>query len=450
MSQAPYTLYKVYLTPLTSSTAYGTEVEITDYVKFNGLPAIKRSIDATDYEIGVYKYDDISLTCLNIDGYFNDEYDGRSVFKYSRDKAKIRISFTNRTADTIVFRGIINEEATRLDPANDEIDFRILSRDSVIRNTQVSAGTITNGMLVSAAISAILNVPAITTTLNYSLANINVSNDLAIDDGSFFDNKKTSEVLNTLLLISNSVMVLDSSDNMIVKARTEDSTTSILNLYGPFDIKGRQNIISLDSYNSGRHRMFNSIKVNDSVSKNATYISTFGFRQREMTLDFITTGTIELDIGAALLSEFKYPKIECEITVPTYITRDSDLLDRVALNYPLRIKPIEGTFLPVIGVTVIGDDTMPLPYTFGSISISRNVGFKIIGITDNPTNFTTSLKLRQIGTDNDDGYFNVGEGCILGYAVIGDGTICAGGEDCDSFEVATIGAAKIGCTLLSA
>lgn len=450
MSQAPYTLIKAYVTPLATSTTYGTEIEITDKIKYGGLPSIKRSIDATDYEIGVYKYDDISITCLNIDGYFNDEYDGRSIFTYSRDKAKIRIVFTNRTADTIIFRGIINEEATRLDPENDEIDFRILSRDSVIRNTQVSAGTITNGMLASNAIKAILNVSAITTTLTYSAANINVANDFSIDDGTYFDNKKTSDALNALLLTTNSVMVLDSSDNMIVKARTEDTTHSILNLYGPYDIKGRQNIISLDSYNSGRHRMFNSIKVNTSVSKNATYISAFGFRQREMTLDFVTTGATELDIGAALLAEFKYPKIECEVTVPTYITVGVDLLDRVALYYPLRIKPIEGMFLPVIGVTTIGQIDMPLPYTFGSISISPNVGFKVIGITDRSDRFVTTLKLRQIGTDNDDGYFNVSGGCIIGYAEIGDGVICDGGTACDSFEVATIGAAQIGCTLVVA
>jgi hypothetical protein len=441
-----YTYYKVYLTPRNGRITYGDEIEITDYVKLDGLPTITREVDATDYEMGVYKYDDLTLNVVNIDGYFNDEFDSRSIFAFGRDRAKIRVEFCNTDGDTIVFRGLLNEEGTRLDPEADDISFRCLSRDSVIRNTKVSGGTIANGASCKTALVAILSATDITSVLNVSSANINPSLNFTIDLGSKFDNKSTRTVLNSLLLASNSIMLIDSDDNVIVRDRSEDTTRDILNLYGPFDIQQRTNIIRLTTVNSGMHRMFTAFRVNDTEESSLGYLTDYGYRQKAIDLNFVTDPDTESDIASELLEEFKVAKMECTVQVPTYVARASQLFDRVSLNYPLRVKPVEGKFLPVIGSTKIGDTEMPLPYTFGSLSIDPNVAFKIIGISENPKEFTTLLKLRQSGSDFAGGYYAQPTSCIIGYARVGEGLICAGGTECDQFTRSVIGAAQIGCT----
>lgn len=443
------TVYQVFLTPKVGLMEYGDEIDITDYVKFDGLPTIRRSIDSTDFAIGVYSYDDLSIRCINLNGYFNDEFDTRSIFKFKRDKALVRVVFQNSDGDTIVFKGLINDEATQADAEADDIVFRVLSLDSAIRTTKVSGGVVVTGAMVSDAIFAVLNVPEITAVLGISQLNINPDFDFEIEDGSVFDNETTRDVLNQLLFASNSVMLIDADDNVIIRDRSEDDTADPLNIYGPYDLRMRTNMIRLTNYNPGKHRRFTAIKVNDTEVSDDAFIEDYGYRQKKMEIPFVTTEALAEAIAQRILDEFKVNKIECNVEVPTYVARGVDLLDRVSLDYSLRIKPQAGKFLPVIGSTVIGDTEAPLPDTFGSLSVNPNIRFKVIEIRENPKDFETILKLRQTGTNFEDGYFDEPGSCIIGFARVGEGTICAGGSSCDTFEVANIGAAQVGCTLIA-
>lgn len=440
--------YRVYITPRSGETTYSDEIEITDYVKDSGVGKIRRGIDSTDYGIGVYFYDDITIIAHNINGYFNDENDYRSIFKHSRDRAKVRVVYYDGTS-TIVFRGLLNEEATRTDAVHEQITFKILSRDSVIRNVNVASGLITNGNSIKTAITNILSQSAITSVLNVSASNINPSNDITIDDVTQLQNRSVKDTIDDLLLVSNSVMIIDSSDNVIVKSR-DQSDGSVISLYGPYDLKRRQNIIKVKNYNTGMHRMFTAVKVNSVTRSNTGYAQYFGYRQKSITIDFITDSIKATEIADALLNEFKTPRIELEVTVPTSVVRTADILDRVSINYPLRLKPYsDGNFMPVIGVTKIGDTNMPLPSSFGSISIAPEVEFKILEIKEDPKKFETTLKLRQTGVNIGDGYLGTSDCATVGFAVIGVSTICGTGDTCATFNPSVIGAAKIGCTTLN-
>ena len=199
------TRYFVYFTPLENSDSnlYGDEIDVSDRIRLSGIGNIRRSIDSSDYDIGVFVFSDLELTGYNFNGYFNDETDTRSIFSTTRDRCKVRIVIQDVTLvkntsgtvlsetinDTNTYRGLINEEATRLDITSDSIRFKVLSRDSVLRTTKISGGVVTDGMTFGAAIEAILNVPIITSVLNFNAADINPSLDLEIDDGGFFDNK---------------------------------------------------------------------------------------------------------------------------------------------------------------------------------------------------------------------------------------------------------------------
>ena len=73
--------------------------------------------------------------------------------------------------------------------------------------------------------------------------------------------------------------------------------------------------------------------------------------------------------------------------------------------YPLRIKRVGDSFLPIIGITKINDDNWKLPSRSGSIEIKSDIAFKIINIDEDPKSFEMIIKIRQIGTNVGDGYF---------------------------------------------
>jgi len=442
--------YKAYLYVLLSQYIYDTVgIDITERVIWGGIPAIKRSGgDAADYGFGTFVYSDIDLKCANVDGYFNDENDSRSIFKYNRDKAKVNIVLNDDiVGDKIIFSGIINEEATKTSGEKEEIQFKVLSRDSILRTLKVQSGIITNGMLCSDAIKSLLNQTEVLSVLNYSASNINVGADFVIDDGNYFSEMATRKALDDLLITSNSIMLIDSNYNMIVKSRQENSTTSVLNLYGPFDIMGRQNIIGLSDYNSGKHRIFTSVIISGVEYENVAYSSTFGYKSKEFTFDFITTAATKLAVATGLCEEFKSSKIELKVEAPSTVVKGWDLYDRVSLNYPLRIVPAPGTFLPFVDVAKIDSTEMKLPISQGCIEVIKNIAFKIIEIVENVGYFTTTLKLRQIGKSLSDGTFSSTPLAMIDYAVIDLSTVSGTGSP--SYNPSAIGAALIDTTLVA-
>lgn len=437
--------YKVYMTPRTGEFSYGDEVEVSAEVLRTGVKTMKKSIDSSDFGVGIYYYGDITVKAVNKNGYLSDEMDGRSIFNYSRDLARVRITYVDASGEYTRFKGLINEEATRENFEKEELTFKVLSLDSVFRTLRVPGGLVSNNITASSAFDVILNRSKITSVLNYSASNINPSVNINIDVGSYFDNKSTREALNDLLLATNSVMIIDSGDNIIVKSRENSTIKNALSLYGPYDEKVRQNIISLKKYNRGIHRTFTSAKVNDSVFTDIPFSLDYGYRQKGISLDFVTTESTELSIAESLVSEFKQPRLELEVEVETATAVNFDLLDNVSVNYPLRVKKYDNSFLPVVGDTKIGDTDAPLPYTFGNNSVKPDVAFKIIEISENTKNFTTILKLRQ----TTDGFLTASASCFVGYAVIGESTICDTGDSCDKFNPAYIGAASVGCTKIA-
>jgi hypothetical protein len=396
------TRYRVYLTPKASVEEYGDEIEISEWVRAS-LGEIRRSIDSADYSIGVFTYADLALKCDNSEGLFNDPNDSRSFFKFSRDLAKIRINFTNDAGTTITFRGLIADEATRVIAADDDIEFKVLGRDSVLRKAQVQAGTVSTGMTFQQAFNAVLNSQEITRVLGFNAANISLSYNGTVDDGSKFSKKTKKVAIDELLLASNSIMLLDYNDNIIVRSRGHRTDKDPLLLYGKGDLYGRENIAGLEDFNTGLHRVFNSIKVNDSEFTDPL-ASVRGVRRKEVSLDWITNADTAETIAENLVEEFKNPKTEVRVELHTDLAKAYDLLDLVSVDYPL-VRTKSGRFFPVAGVTVSGDADSPVPYVSGSIVIDPNTAFKIIEIVENPQTFLTSLLLRQVGTGTSDGTF---------------------------------------------
>lgn len=398
------TRYRVYLTPKVNLETYGDEIEISDYVRVDNVGQIVRSIDSSDYDIGVFTYADITLSCHNAKGLFNDPNDSRSLFIYSRDLAKIRVVFERENASSITFRGLIADEASRVIPETDDIEFKVLGRDSALRKAQVPSGTVTDGMTFTQALNAVLNSQEVTRVLGFDAGNIMPAYDGTVGSGAEFNGRSKKDAVDELLLAANSIMLLDEDDFMVVQSRAHDSLKEPLQLYGPGDLRGRENVVSLPEYNIGLNRVFNSVKVNNTVISDVTSVNTYGLRRKEISLNWITDPVVEAAIAQALVSEFRYPKIELQVEIATSIAKDYGLLDRVSLDYPLLIQP-SGSRLPISGFAISGDEDTPTPYFSGSIVIDPNVAFKIIEISEDPNSFNTVLKLRQTGTGTSDGSF---------------------------------------------
>lgn len=414
--------YKVYVTPLKALGSYGTEVEITDWVIENNVGSICRSIDSTDYDIGIYAFNDVTLVCDASDGYLGDQNDSRSIFQFSRDQAQVRIVFYKDGSPLTTFNGIINEKGCATDLGSETVTLTVMGYDSILKNTEVRAGSVSDGFTFKQAFFGILDNIDVT-LLVVSLANIKPTYDGVVDIGKAFDKLTAKDALDKLLLPANSILTIDSSRNVHVKSRA-DSGGTILQLYGRGDLFDRENIVSVGNYNNGIQRTFNLVRVTGAqapaasgvtpsalvgTASDSTSLGYYGTFKKELTCDFITQQASLDAIAAAILSEFRYPKPEITLTVPTEVlqaqTPPTDILDLVQIDYPINVRPRPNCRLPFLGITSLGDTTAPLPYTEGALVIDSSLAWKVIQIDENPQDFTSTLKLRVIGTGQNDGTF---------------------------------------------
>ena len=393
--------YKVYLTPLVTEGVYGTEIEISEYVVAGNLSSVKKNTDSDDYNIGEYLLGTFDLTCTNYKGEFN-ESDPRSFFQLKRDQAKIRVVyFDDLTTSSASFKGLISDEGTRLDSDNDRIKIRVMALDSILSKVQIGIGDIPNGTLFSAAIKLILNVSEITAILTYDADEIDVSLDLAIDDGSVFDETSTWDTLKQLLIASNSVVYID---NETIKVKTRDEDTGLISyFYGSGDTLDRENITKISKYNNGKHRIFNSIIINGTVYSDDVSVGWFGLRQKSFTLSFITDTDKQTLIAKELVNQFRYPRIEFELTTKTQIANEVDFFDTIGVDHPIRSRPYRDTHGPLWDSALYDTSTDVYPVDFGGVKIDGRLAFQIIQRNENPSAFETTLKMRGRGKTFEDG-----------------------------------------------
>lgn len=386
--------YKVFITPLKNNTVYGDEVEVSDFVIAGGVGTIKQSVDSGNFDIGVYTYSNITLSLVNYDGRFNDETDSASMFYFTRDRAKVRIEYIDTVQGTnIVFDGIINDEASLQDLKKDFVKIRVLSKDSIIKKVSVPGGLINDGNNSVEALTALLNRPAITGTLNFNAGKISVGTNSIIGDATSFSDKNSRTVLEQLLNASGSVFYVDSSNDMVVSDRSVNIKAN-LELYGGGDPQQRDNITEIKKYNTGLQRMFNTFTVNGNSAADSNFSERYGANIKAYTFDFITSSDTEASIAVFLLSQFKIPKIEMEVVVKTEVAKDSEVLDPVVVSFQKRHKGFKGARVPLAGIAIAGTDISP--YIIDGTKINSNKSFKITGILQDTKKFLTTLKLREV------------------------------------------------------
>jgi hypothetical protein len=392
--------YKVYLTPLIKEMTYGDEVEISDYVINSSLGSIKKMTDSNDGTIGEYALGSCDLTCSNYNGEFNQD-DPRSHFPYKRDGSKIRVTYYDSlTESTLSFRGLVNDEGTT-SSEDDTIKIKVIELANILRKEQIGGGTVNIGDTFSDAIKSLLNQPAITAVLTYDENEISVGLDLEIDDEGYFGNISTWDGIKALLIVSNSIIYID-NETVKVKARNY-KTGDVAYFYGPGDQLDRENIIKISNYNNGAHRIFNSVTINDYNHTDSTSASWFGLKEKSLTFSFITDTTKESLIAQTLVEQFRYPRIEFEMTVPTSMANDIDFFDTIGVTHPVRTKPYSTNHAALWDVSKYDTTGDTWNVDFGGFTIDGRLAFKIIQRTESPKDFLTTLKMRGRGKTFDDG-----------------------------------------------
>jgi hypothetical protein len=405
--------WRVYVNPFDDDGAYTEYVEVTSDVAALGSP--KQGIDNTEFDVGVVKNSGFNITLRNDHGYYSDVTELQSIFRYTRKNAKIKITWDIRDYDLIagffsagqeplggeylVFEGLINEVTSTSDIAAQQATFSILGFDSLLNEIQVPYSSISNGQDFSTILYAMLNQAPFTSHITVSLANINPSTELAIDDKTSLENKTVGGVLKNILLAANSVLYIK-SNTVYVVSRTPDGTVE-KTFYGQAS-RSIENIINIPKFRDGLNRVFNLWtwdEVESVYSRDTSSITKYGVLAKSIRLDIIadaSTSKIQTILDANK-TEFAFPKVELELETPIwYDTLALDILDTVNIDYPTIYHGYEGAELARYDLGAVYDGTARYPHQQWSLTLSTETDFKITSKKIDPKKQTILFGLREV------------------------------------------------------
>lgn len=410
--------YEIKFRPLIGPRAYSDiAYDATDYIKDDGLGTISSHIDNSDFVVGVFSSTSVRVKFLNYDKVLSDPDHAESIFRYSRDRAIAEISVNG----VIVYRGILNEEATRED--EDEVSFTILGLDSVLKRTRVGPGPVRDGMLVSQAILNLLSIQAIALVAPTSADNINVDFDFRIENAGPFLNKSVQAVLNDLLVASNAFLYVDNDGRLAVNVRnrvlSRDEARNRKVFYAAHDKYERSpKVLKINNFNNGLHRAFNSFSINERFASDQNFIDTYGLREKELDYNWITSIRQAEEVSNNLLINYRVPKREFELVVRTEDLGNVVLGDVVSVEYGPVISPPEGEeLITQYGVARYGQSRYNI--SKGSIRINGPTSWIVYARKDDTKNFVTALKLREYGIKQGDSTIEV-TGPDSGVALYGE------------------------------
>lgn len=387
--------YKIEITPLEKDGVYSaTTYEVTDFTIQSS--EILQQVDDGDFDIGVFTFDDVKIRLLcdtgsiETNGRYWDVNSPSSIFKYRRDLARVVVTLLdNEGLEVEQFKGLIDDTLTIEDYNNGYVDITVMSMAGIFNKNSVLGGSVRDGVTVKEALKGLLDRPQITNYLNYSDANMNPALDVVIDIGQKLDNKSYKDALNDLMVIAGSVLIIDVDDNIIVRDRADNSNTPH-EYYNAGDALGRNNIIRLASYNTGVQRAFNKYEIEDTFKQDFAQSNQWGLREKELSVeDYITNEDTRNLIIDYYLTNFAYPKQEFQLQLETREAKAVNLLDLCKVGYFPILKQNN------TGQAFSFPDNMPS--VLNKKVIADNIGFKVIAKQVNMDNYTTTLKLREIG-----------------------------------------------------
>ncbi len=385
-------------------------IDITRWVITSGMSRIKYQLDSGDFDVGFFTASNINMRFDNTTGKFNDNTDPRSLWEAFETKhlSKIRIEAGYLDEDdvksaAIPFEGTIDENSIKYND-KDVVSMTVLALDSIFKTVEVVAGSLSSSVLVSDAIFILCNRSEITDFINVTTGNINPEDDVIIDDPSAYNSVKLNEVLNELLFMSNSIMYIDSSNNLIIRDRDETEDVQ-KEFYINSESGYKDNIYDVKNINTGRHRVKN-LWTWSGIALTAKsvdhHLKRFGTTRRNVNFASITNNTTRQEVLDALLALWQFPKQELIIETD-YIPGVLDFYDMVTLDIRPRLTREDN--IPIAGKAIAGS-ALSIDYATG-LFIDVGLGFKIMAYEHDLRKATTIFKLRLKGTQLNDGWIDM-------------------------------------------
>lgn len=379
--------YRAYIQPFDTNGNYtGTWLDVSDDMDFDSMGKISRKVDANDYDVGVYKFANFSISLFNSSGKYSAPSVFQSLFKFKVANTLFKLTWdandyycragTAVAGDSILFqeieffRGIISDTAGAMDISTQKVTFNVLGYESVFDQV-INPGTLLNTDIFSALIYKVLNQTAITDLITVDPGNITLGIDgYTVDDVTQYDGATVKTILDNLLFLSNSVLYVK-SDVLYVVSRNMPGS-SLFTFRGQASNEGIENIVKIDNLNSGTNKMFNywtweqtnSPGVNTEVGVDVDSIESNGYSAKdvsgypEISPSNTTLIQILLDAYAA---QFKDLRQEFEVTIPVKADKIGIfLMDHVSVDYPTVFIPADSNQLPLYGIAIYGAARYPL------------------------------------------------------------------------------------------
>lgn len=398
---------RIYIKPFDASGVYAEFIEVTDYVLAPSISTIKREIDATEYDLGVFKNSSISIELANETGRFSTVDVAQSIFNYKRGNSIVKVTWNpdiNEQAiagssytvgDYIVYTGLINDDSTTLDLVTHKVKFNCLGFESQLEKMEAPFDDFTIGDTPEEILLSCLNQAPFNTLVTVDALNISCGTNGVVDAIAHYENNTVREVIDELLLVSNSVLYIE-DDIVYVVDRTESASLKHT-FYGQASNIGIENVQKLSNIREGLNRVFNLITWQDSteVAREATSILKHGASKKEFESEAYTDTTKRATILTAIKDEFGLPKMELELTTPVKSDRlELKILDKVNIDYPTVFIPADENQLPLWGKVKWGEFRWPIGAW--SLTLTTDIYWKIIGITYDLKKDLITYKLREI------------------------------------------------------
>lgn len=403
-------MYRVYINPFDDDGNYTGFVDVTKYTNMSSVTDISQDIDSADYQLGVFRYPNLQLKFDNRSGKFSDVETVQSIFRFRRADSQVKITYSQEaegpfplvdycgdsylSEEVTLYLGLINDESFSTSVKMQDVSVRVLGFESIFSKNLVPFASLLNGMLVSAALLAILNQANITSLLTVDALNIIPDLDQAIDDVTSFENKTVKEALDNLLVASNSVLYI--KDQVIYVKNRNATATVQKTFYGQAAPGGAEEISDIKELKNGVAKVFNFVSWADtSLSQtDSDSVARYGVKKIELDYNFFTNTTKRNNIMTAIATEFASAKQEFILVTPiSYDNLGLNLLDRVVVDYPT-VYVMGETAIPICGVFNYGSAS--LPDALWSLTIGTDENYKIVAKKINSRSNTIEFKLRKI------------------------------------------------------
>ena len=326
--------------------ATGFDSEWTDQTsKLLGTSSskISKKLDFDSFGYGQFKSGVATFLMDNSQGTFNNESEIYSFFAgtISRHYSKVRFSagyFDEDGAkiDEVVFEGLLNGKTITRSFEKGEIKLSVIGYETILSERTTEVGTIT-GTTSATIIEDIFDADTFMASfVTFSLGNINPGTDITFDDGSAFEGKTVTAVLNDICKKTDSVWYIDTTQNLILRNRAVTVASSFA-FIGGFSGKRTSNIVKIDLLDDGFTKIINEVKyssstgdvINRAIQDN---IDRYGISQLNISGDDITTLATKTVVANAILEENQRPKTRLILTT-VYMPNVLDLFDPCSVEY---------------------------------------------------------------------------------------------------------------------